>query len=364
MLQNLVDRWIISVERDYVTISGNFPATRQLIAYAKALLKVLPEFDLRDDAKEWQNPISATKRHGLIDWERAEGKAERATGIAPSNDGTPLLFGTVSRFRTLTTLAVNGPMRPADLFAATRMNQSTYRLLLSDGWIGRLNPSRGRTTRAVVDISSALPAREQYIALLRKLSEKWPPRTIECTAGDGDAKPRAKFVIGKCFGSVPRAETLLTLAAMGSADVMTLHRGASSTDPGAIRRTILMLQHYGIVRYTANEGSAKMVELDPTWFAAAELRALLDVLIPIDGRYQGRENSALGEMDPKRRKMRENAPKRRAKAKADSKPRRVAKSKRNGAVLNPQATARGVAAANPPKSLVEVLASMRASRDR
>jgi hypothetical protein len=131
-LQTLVDRGIISVERDFVTISDDFPATRQLIAYAKAILKMLPEFDLRDDAKEWQHTISGTKRHGLIDWERDEGKAERPTGIAPSNDGTPLLFGTVSRFRTLTTLAVNGPMRPADLFAATRMNQSTYRLLLSD----------------------------------------------------------------------------------------------------------------------------------------------------------------------------------------------------------------------------------------
>jgi hypothetical protein len=110
-------------------------------------------------------------------------------------------------------------------------------------WIGGLNPSRGRTTRAVVDISSALPAREQYIALLRKLAEKWPPRTVERTAGIGEAKPESEFEIGKCFGSVPRTETLLTLASMGSADVSTMHRGASSTDRGAVRRTILMLQH-------------------------------------------------------------------------------------------------------------------------
>lgn len=364
LLQTLVDRNIISIKRDNTIISDRFPAAPQLIAYAKALLKVLPEFDLRGDAKEWQPATSGTKRHGLIDWKRDEGQAERPSGIGPSNDGTPLLFGTVSRFRTLTSLAVNGSMRPADLVAANRMNPSTYRLLLSDGWIGRSSASRGRTTRAVVDISSALPARDEYIALLRKLAEKWPPRKIDHTSGGGAVMAHSEFDIGKCFGSVPRTETLLTLAAMGSADVSTIRHSASSTDYGAVRRTILMLQHYGIVRYTEREGSAKMVELDPTWFAAAELRTLLDALIPIDGRYAGRANSAEGEMTEKRVQMRDNARKRSAKAKADPKPRRAAKSKRNGAVLAPQAAPGAATAPKPPKSLAEVLASIRAGGGR
>jgi hypothetical protein len=104
-----------------------------------------------------------------------------------------------------------------------------------------------------------------------------------------------------------------------------------------------------------------MAELDPTWFAAVELRALLEALIPIDGRYEGRAGSAVGQMADHRRKMRENARKRRAKAKAGSKPRRVAKSKRNGAVPSPQAAPQEMAA---PKSLVEVLGIIRARQTR
>jgi hypothetical protein len=311
VLGDLANRNILSLTPQQVTISSEFPAVRQLVSYARALMKYLPEYDLRDDAQEWRMPVVGTGPHGRIDWTRDSGLADRPLGVSPALDGTPLLFGTVSRFRALTTLAVNGPMRPADLVRATKMNQWTYQRLMDDGWLGKSDTIRGRTNRGTVDISSTLPARDEYFSLLKKLAERWPPKHVQHPGSDGDAKPRSKFKISKCFGSEPRTETLLTLAAIGTADVSTIQRGASSTDHGAIRRTILMLQHYGIVRYTEREGNSKIVELDPTWFAAAELRALLDALIPIDGRYAGRANSAVGQMSELRRKMGENARKKR-----------------------------------------------------
>jgi hypothetical protein len=116
------------------------------------------------------------------------------------------------------------------------------------------------------------------------------------------------------FGTPARGNALLTLAAMGKADVSMLARAVSSHDRQELSRALRMFEAFGIVRrcdLDSRQGGG--FELDPTWIAAAELRTLLDVLLLMDRRYHGRAGTAEAQMPWLRRRMHEKAVKRQRK---------------------------------------------------
>ena len=91
-----------------------------------------------------------------------------------------------------------------------------------------------------------------------------------------------------------------------------------------VATALAMFCHYEIVRSAGREGSALMAELNPEWFAAAELAALLEGLVHYDPSYRGRA-AAIDELMPSGRKAwktvadrRETRTRRKAKSKINS----------------------------------------------
>jgi hypothetical protein len=104
---------------------------------------------------------------------------------------------------------------------------------------------------------------------------------------------------------------LLTLAAMGQADISMLERAIHVHDMQEIARAAETFDSYGILRRCRLDGRNRAgFELNPEWVAAAELRALLDALLNLEQRYRSRAAGAEAAMPPRRLKRKVNAQRR------------------------------------------------------
>jgi hypothetical protein len=208
----------------------------------------------------------------------------------------------------LATLAISGPVAVVDLLKSTKMSPGTYEKLVKDGLLVRTPLSKGSLIRQAVTISPTLAGREELIALLKRIADVWP---VEHLKSVGPVViPRARHLAANCyFGSKMRSEILLTIAAVGIVDVAILKRMMNKHDPAELSRGVRMWQAYGIVRDQRLDGRATGYELNPDWYAATELRALLDVLTAADGRFAARAAGVEIVMPPRRLKRRQNAAK-------------------------------------------------------
>lgn len=307
-LSALEGRGIITDQNGVLDFHAAFSAAAEAREFAKAFLAARPDFVLRYSRPRARLVRDTRGPKGLTNWNATVVGDERPIGSSPAADGSPLLFGSAARLRVLIALAVNGPTRKADLIRSTGIRQNTYERLVYDGWLARVQVA---PTVLAVGVAPNIPGRATLLSLLRRLADRWPPRPTTPTPPVVMTSAK-RISIEKMFGSQVRSETLLTLAAMESADVSTLGRAITSSDHNRIRASLEMLRHYGIVRRSGREGSARMFEIDSTWFAASELRSFLSDLLDIDGRYGGRRASMNMQSSGKRKKMRENAMKRKS----------------------------------------------------
>lgn len=309
-------RRVLRVTPAGVEIHPNFHARDELIAFATAFAEVRPDFNLRP--KIVPPPQANPTPFNGYKWGAGNvGGDDRPAGNRAALDGTPVLFGSVARYRVLATLAVHGSVGARMLQVAARVLEETYLKMLSDGWLARCKVPGRRTANWAVSIAEDVPGRTQLIALLRRMADRWPVSETEPLPITPTKTSPKTVRLDRYFGSRIRSETLLTLAAFESADVTTLFNG-TATDRGRIKHALDMLRHFGIVRGAGNEGNAHMYELDPTWFAANELRDLLDALISTrtmsgvlkivtESAYPGRLRSRDDLMLPKRKAMRARA---------------------------------------------------------
>ena len=330
-LSALQRRIIIDLADDIVRIHPAFPAAAELVAFAKEFVSLRPSFDLRgsyrvSETKKCNNkpseadaPAQPKRRHSKrYDWPRLEaGYEARPGGIRIALDGTPLLFGTVARYRVLATLAVNGSVPLPDLLRETQVRSGTYASLVADGWLGRQAHAGGQRSRQSVSLAADLLARDLLIALLKRMSMNWPVATLPVLDHSPAANPKT-VKLNRTFGSIVRSETLLTLKAFGHADGSMMQRALPRHDRQEIARALRMFESFGIVCQSGSEGNARQFSLDATWPAAAELDSYLKALLNNDGRYEARIRGAETLMTPLRLKMRRNAERRKERSEPNS----------------------------------------------
>jgi hypothetical protein len=270
-------RRVLAVSADGVSLHPAFQAKQELIAFASAIAEKRSEFNLRP--KIAPPPVAnPTPFNGYL-WALGEvGGDDRPAGNRAALDGTPVLFGSVARFRAFSTLAVHGSVGARMLQVAARIREETYLKLVSEGWLARCKVPGRRTANWAVSIAEDVPARDQLIALLQRMAERWPVVDTESLPIVATKTSPKTVRLERYFGSKVRSETLLTLAAFGSSDVTTLFNGIAR-ERGRIKHALDMFCHFGMVRQAGFEGNARMYELDPTWFAAAELKELLTALV-------------------------------------------------------------------------------------
>ena len=313
-LAALQRRILIDVDGDIVRIHPKFPARAELIAFAVEFVSLCPSFNFQFDLRRSKNdedrklPTKPKRRHPQrYDWQNQEDLGEdRPQGIRLATDGTPLLFGTVARYRVFATLAINGIVRVPDLIAATDAGRNTLQAFLSDGWLGQKAHVDGNRSRRVIGLASGILGRDLLIALLKKMSTVWPVKTLQSLELD-PPENRKTVKLSRTFGSVAHSETLLTLKAFGHADVEMITRALPRHDNQEISRSLRMFESFGIVRQSGAEGSARQFSLDSSWLAAAELDSYLTGLLKSDGRYDARVRGAETIMKPRRLKMRREA---------------------------------------------------------
>ena len=305
----LTNRQVIEVTRDRVRLAPKLPGRANLIAFVQALVKAMPSLDTRPRVNEL--PVILEPTRGRLRKTRFNvvmpTTTKSPTGTQPDAFGTPLLFGSVARFKAFTALAATGPMNPKALSQASQTSDGLQRNLLTEGWLSKKRHSKGNRSKVAIGLSPSIAGYDAFVALLRKLNERWPtdPKAI---ALQDVALPKTKIPkIETFFGKGVRSEVMLTLAAMKIADATMLQNAIPSFDAQEIHRALWMYVTYGIVRQARFDGNRPGFELDPAWFAAAELRRLLDVLLALDKRYQGRAGGSVHVMRPNRRKSRENA---------------------------------------------------------
>lgn len=307
-LNSLQARGVIVVENTMVSLDPTIPKAR-LIAFVETLLK--NHLEHQNFKREPQRPVTDVRDsvNSRIPW-RAKPKGRiRPVGMEASADGAPLLFGSNARFRTLTALAVHQPLPPNELLRITQLGRNTLANFAKAGFVVVEDYTSGRYRR-LVHINPAIPAHDELIRLLVRLESKWPsktPNSWDLQRRSPGGKYEWDRGLFKYFGSENRTETLLMLASFGRADNSTIHRALPAYDRHEGTRTFDMLRHYGIVRYSTKEGNARMVELDPDWFAARELRAILDALLTCDPRFEGKKYASESAMSSRRKKMRQNA---------------------------------------------------------
>lgn len=300
VLRKLEERGLISVAGDRVGFAASFRACGELVTFARAFVEHMPTYRLAIHQKSTQ-PLHQDR-----------GRYSYGGGA-----GLPEIFGRPVRYRAFVTLAVHGPMRRQDLVSIAHVGDGAFDRLVRDGWLYRAPYVRGNLSRTGVTIGN-IPGRENFLALLRRMAERWPAPDarsgIEVGADVGPG-PAVRISPSAYFGTPARGHTLLTLAAMGKADVSMLARAVSSHDRQELSRALRMFAAYGIVRTCELDGRGKGgFELDPTWVAATELRGLLDALLRTDQRYHGRASAAEEQMPQRRFRMREKAVKRRRNA--------------------------------------------------
>ncbi len=275
---------VLRFDDHHVELHRGWYAYSQLHAFRIAVTKQLPGI-VPTAIKQIAVRTRLSKR-GKFDWrQKAVARDSRPLGVKPSADGCPLLFGSDARRRILVTLAVNGTMRPEQLRRAAQISGS---LEITEGdLVVRLLQSRKGFPQGL-RINPAFPAHSQFIALLQKMDQRWPAQRVTFLRGPKSWRgAKTQFTwngrIDRIFGSFARSETLLLLCALGPSTLKQIRRHMHS-DIGEVMRALRMWRHYDIIR--GGDGQ-KAWELNPDWFAAKELYALLKALIGTNPRYAG-----------------------------------------------------------------------------
>jgi hypothetical protein len=293
-LRRLEARGLVETEAMRVRLHPDFSATAELVAFTRAFLTAMPDYRLG------VNHVEAPLHKDV-------GRYAYGGG-----DGLPELFGRPVRYRVFVTLAVHGPMRRQDVITIAQSSYCAFERLVHDGWLRSNAHARGNLSRRAVTIAN-VPARDAFLALLRRMAERWPAPDA-ATRMDGvpdmDPGPPTGIAPSAFFGTPARGDALLTLAAMGKADVSMLARAVPAHDRQELSRALRMFEVFGIVRACNLDSRRGGFEMDPTWIAAGELRALLDALLEADKRYRGRAGTAVPQMPWRRLRMHEKALKR------------------------------------------------------
>ena len=289
-LAGVAKRQLLEVVGDSIRLHSQFQAKHALTTFVKSFTAILPDYRMtipRVFAKEKPVP---DKRY---DWKEGPVGRRVAAGVQASIDRVPLLFGTVIRFRVLVALATNGPMSPNDLIRTTKVSRHTLFTFKEEGLLVSAKVIEKRQ-RSLYAINPGIPAYDELVKLARVLGTQWVP------AGK---PPASEIVPGifepttwtpglkRYFGSATRTETLLGLSALGQANVSSLCGSVKTHDRHEIERSLLMFRNYEIVKYVDEKEKRKRFELNPAWFAAMELAALLVALRKLDTRHHFRELS-------------------------------------------------------------------------
>jgi hypothetical protein len=286
-------RLVVGTAR-HVRVAPTFAAAGALVAFARAFTTAVPSYRLEIPTVTEQPQLPEGSNYGY----RGEG-----IGIAP-------LFGRPGRYRVLAALAIYGSLGRSELMAASVASPNTIDRLVAKKWIYSQRSSRANVARVALQIAN-VPARNQLLPLLKRMAERWPPRPI--IGNDErvrDPGPPVKVPMDGYFGSPVLSETLLTTAAMGRADIQMVHRSVHRHDRHEIVRALETFDAFGIMRRCRLDGRDDGgYELNPDWFAAAELQALLDALLDVYPRYRSRARGAEAIMPPRRLKRKLNATK-------------------------------------------------------
>ena len=307
-IDSLKSRRVIILNRTHINLDPQNPENA-LVQFVKSLVAQRPAYEhlakMHSDSP--QDTRDSVKSR--IPWRDAPKGRARPRGLEASSDGAPLLFGSNARFRVFTALARHKTLPPAELIRIAKIAKGTFPDIVKSGFVV-VEDIVSKRYRRIVCIHPDIPAREEFIALLIALENRWPAKSYKIDHFEPDVS-RAHYTwsagLSKYFGSENRTETLLMLAALGQGDASTIHRALPAYDIQEATRTLEMLRHYGIVRNCGKEGTAMMLEFDPTWFASTELRVLLEALLRYDTRYGGKKYAAESAMSPRRKKMRDNA---------------------------------------------------------
>lgn len=232
-------------------------------------------------------------------------------GYRGTGEGTPPLFGQPGRYRVLAALAIHGTLSRAEVLSAAKATPTTLDTLVKTGWVRSKRAARANVARVALTIGN-VAGREHLVPLLKCMAERWPPIAIPAAKDQPhDPGPPAHIPLDRYFGSHTRSEVLLTVAAMGQADIQMVHRAIHQHDRHEVVRALGTYEAFGILRHCRLDGRDHAgFELNSDWFAAAELRALLEALLEHDGRYRARARGALAVMPPLRQKRKTNAQKR------------------------------------------------------
>jgi hypothetical protein len=282
-------RKLLDVVEDRITFHKEFAAKQELIAFVTAFTSQLPDYPFTVPPKDRAKAKRPEERY---DWKKGPVGREHPAGVQASSDRIPLLFGSVVRIRVLVALATFEQMTPTTLMINTGCDRATYATLLDEGLLTSGSKIEGRQ-RTACAINPGMPAYTELVALAKILATRWPPTgSSPATALSTHLEPRTwKPGLQRYFGSPARTAALLTLSAIGPANVSTLRAAIKMHDRHEVERSLLMFRNYGILRYVNEKEKRKRFELNPDWFAAKELAALLAALRKLDTRLHFRELS-------------------------------------------------------------------------
>ena len=201
----------------------------------------------------------------------------------------PQIFGRGGRDRALICLAVNGPMTVRELGRAIGSDASkTFAMverLLQAGLVVKRDRTGGRK---YVAINKALVVYNELQALLLALDGDWPAKRV--------AQPRYRWAMWNDGGSLDagrldcmfqspvRSRTLLFIAAVGKTQMKSIYDLLGLGTVSAMY-AVNHWEREGVVR-TATRGKLRVVQLNPSFAAAAPLAALLQALIDTSDEYR------------------------------------------------------------------------------
>lgn len=318
-LAEMTKRQVFVVNESITNLSPRIPHKR-LVAFVTDFLREAGEEEqiragIRNQLKIIRSPV-AFRRAPRLKKKKADAADKRRT------EGLPHFLGgrgQRGRIRLLLALVANGSLGRSDLIRISKVSQSTVDQYIASHLVVRLTKPISKRRVASFAINPTIPAYTELCDLLRKMEERWPmhrgPQPTPLLAAQSDGFEAWTGASDRYFSSPCRTEVLLTIAAFGRIDARSLERAVPNHERDTILDAIDSFDLDGIIRLDRKEGTAKMYALNPEWFAADELRALLTRLVAMDSRYEGRNIAGWSLMARNRRAMTVNADKRERKKK-------------------------------------------------